>query len=275
MIKIEFNEPDTQEWKKWRDRCKVATDDLISEFDWQQRRAFNANLYKGQRDEVYIDETNAPPFHGKCAYCEQVITGDQRGDIEHYRPKGKVTDAEDKQVHVKVDGQDRAHPGYYWLAYEWRNLLPACIRCNQLSKSRDGKGIGKGCRFPAEGDHAYAPGDEVLEEPLLLHPCIDDPEEHLELDPTGLLFWRTDRGRVTVEMLGLNERNLPESRKREIDDVLAVCANLVSDLVVGRQDRVVEGAKRRVLEVQSGKAEFSLAGRKAVIEARAAVKDFL
>ena len=214
------------------------------------------------------------PFHGKCAYCEQTITGDQRGDIEHYRPKGAVTDAENKQVFVTVNGQDRAHPGYYWLAYEWKNLLPACIRCNQLNHTMDGRRIGKGNRFPVEGDYAYTPGDESFERPLLLHPCLDDPEEHLELDDTGLLFGRTDRGKATVEILGLNERNLPESRKREIDNVRNVCTRLVSDLILGRKDRAVEEAKQRIREAQCGRSEFAMAGRRALSDVRAALREF-
>ena len=147
MIKIEFDEPDTEGWRRWRDKCRAATSELISAFDWHKRPTFSDRLYKGQKSEVYIVQTNAPPFHGKCAYCEQVVTGDQHGDVEHYRPKGAVTDAENQTVYVVVDGQHRAHPGYYWLAYDWKNLLPACIRCNQLSKSSGGELIGKGNRF--------------------------------------------------------------------------------------------------------------------------------
>lgn len=274
MIKIEFQEPDTQEWRNWRDRCREATDDLISTFDWNEDITFNARLYKGQRDDVYINQGNSLPFYGKCAYCEQIITGDQRGDIEHYRPKGAVTDAEDRRVMVSVDGENRVHPGYYWLAYEWENLLPACVRCNQRNIAMDGSRIGKRNRFPVEGDHAFTPGGEALEKPLLLHPCLDDPEEHLELDGTGLLIGKTDRGEATVRILGLNERNLPESRRRQIDDVRNVCARLISDLVLERTDQVVEASKRRIREVQGGTGEFAMAGRRAIRDALGVVGDF-
>jgi len=40
-------------------------------------------------------------FHSTCAYCESTITHTAFGDVEHYRPKGKVA-------------EDPDHPGYYW-----------------------------------------------------------------------------------------------------------------------------------------------------------------
>src|SRR5690349_1720738 len=60
-------------------------------------------------------------FHGKCAYCESVYRAVDALDIEHYRPKGGVTEDDD-------------HPGYWWLAGVWSNLLPSCPPCNQLRK---------------------------------------------------------------------------------------------------------------------------------------------
>lgn len=58
-------------------------------------------------------------FHYKCAYCESRI---EKCEVEHYRPKGRV------------DGS--AHPGYYWLAYEWENLYPSCESCNKTFKEK-------------------------------------------------------------------------------------------------------------------------------------------
>ena len=53
-------------------------------------------------------------YHHKCAYCE---TGGGKADIEHYRPKGSVK-------------EEDTHSGYYWLAYEWSNLIPSCVKCS-------------------------------------------------------------------------------------------------------------------------------------------------
>lgn len=54
----------------------------------------------------------------KCAYCETALCGDY-GAVEHYRPKTQWKE---------LDGTTGL--GYYWLAYEWDNLLCSCDRCN-------------------------------------------------------------------------------------------------------------------------------------------------
>ena len=270
MIKIDFKEPNTPEWRNWRLQCAKATDHLISGFKWGESIIFDNDLYKKQKNEVYVNKRNEQPFHGKCAYCEEVITSNQRGDIDHYRPKGGVTDAENRPVQVIANEQHHLHPGYYWLAYDWQNLLPACILCNQLSWSVDNKRIGKGTHFPIEGDYVCNPGQEKYEQPLLLNPCLDDPQEHLKLDDIGFLIWKTDRGRTTVDILGLNERSLPERRKRVIEDVRHVYMQLFCDKIRGRENGLVASAMERVREVETGKMEFALAGRRARSMARAA-----
>lgn len=56
--------------------------------------------------------------------CESKIGHIGYGDVEHFRPKaGWIQNIE--QLH---------EPGYYWLAYEWENLLLSGQRCNQHHK---------------------------------------------------------------------------------------------------------------------------------------------
>ena len=273
MIKIDFVEPRTAEWQEWRRRCQIATSELISAYDREESTTVNDRLYKGQKSDVYITEDNLPPFHGKCAYCEQTITGDQHGDIDHYRPKGRVTDAANQIVCVMVNGRHRVHPGYYWLAYDWKNLLPACGLCNRESNTKGGKRIGKGSRFPVAGAYASAPGEEVHERPVLLHPCFDDPDEHLEVDDTGLLIGTTDRGRMTVRLLGLNQRNLPEGRKKQMEVVQLLCERLASDIAFGRRNQMAVSVRRLIEEVRNGRSEFAMAGRRIIREMREAWAD--
>jgi hypothetical protein len=75
------------------------------------------------------------------------------------------------------DGQN--HPGYWWLAVRWDNLVPACGMCNTYKTDR----------FPLEGSRAISPQDgsdleslQDLEKPLVLHPLVDEPEDHLDFD---------------------------------------------------------------------------------------------
>jgi hypothetical protein len=111
-------------------------------------------------------------------------------DVEHFRPKGAVKD-------------DDEHPGYWWLAMAWDNLLPSCIDCNrkrnQITPNGDISqvallettlefnnsmrvGAGKKDSFPlAEGGvRGRASGDRLADErALLLNPCEEEPDDHL------------------------------------------------------------------------------------------------
>jgi uncharacterized protein (TIGR02646 family) len=52
--------------------------------------------------------------HGKCCFCEADFTANGYGDVEHFRPKAGFT---------KTRTGKLIRPGYYWLAYEWTNLI--------------------------------------------------------------------------------------------------------------------------------------------------------
>ena len=222
MIKIDFPEPTTVELHSWREKCNEVTQALIANVA-QGNEPEVSDLYKGQQD-VYKSHNGA--FHGKCAYCEANIAADQPGDIEHFRPKGGLTDADNHPVKVEgSDGGERVHPGYYWLAYEWQNLLPACADCNRPSrrKSVDGRLLGKWDRFPINGTYAATPDDDLVQEdPLLINPVFENPADHLEIDETGLFtpLNDSDRGRMCISIFGLNDRGgLVEERKRTFNRV--------------------------------------------------------
>lgn len=120
-------------------------------------------------------------FHGKCAYCESHVGPPSDEEIEHYRPKGGVTEDDD-------------HNGYWWLASDWNNLLLSCTHCNQGRKQhiitpdmdeRDYLAlvsapprtlVGKQNQFPVGGSRARHPGDDLAgEDPLLIDPTGRDP----------------------------------------------------------------------------------------------------
>lgn len=147
-----------------------------------------------------VHEALARIFHRKCAYCEAI---DNSMEIEHFRPK------------ARVDEEPRHH-GYYWLAYTWANLLPACAACNK--RMRDAGAYpakGKGNQFPLEaGSHrAFAPGDVDAERRLLLDPCSDEPKDHLLLQPTGELEGLSDMGHTSIEVYHLAQSTKTLRRK--------------------------------------------------------------
>lgn len=113
-------------------------------------------------------------FH-KCAYCECRVTLPYN-DVEHYRPKAS----------------------YYWLAYEWSNLLYACSLCNRTYKK---------AFFPLvdESQKVTAPGSLEAEKPLLINPAVDIPTDHVKFRRHEIVGV-TDKGRETIKLLHLNDR---------------------------------------------------------------------
>jgi uncharacterized protein (TIGR02646 family) len=156
-------------------------------------------------------------FHGKCAYCESKCAAVTWAHIEHFRPKGAVLINE-------ADGQQRkSSPGYYWLGAEWDNLLLSCPKCNCLGTHEYPDGsmhvTGKVDKFPliSEAKRARAPGEEITLEAgqrLLLNPCRDQPERHLEYLPTGIVRERlgSRKGRTSIDVFGLRRSELNQER---------------------------------------------------------------
>jgi len=162
-----------------------------------------------------VEDQLAKSYYNKCAYCERLC----KADVEHYRPKKGVS-------------EDATHEGYYWLCYEWTNLLPACVKCN-----RDG---GKHTKFPILGTRVNAPiflpnknldltkskaskKPLIDEEPLLLHPEVDKPEDFFifELDPIGEGIRlkgcdKNGRGEKTIEICALNRQELRLERVENV-----------------------------------------------------------
>jgi hypothetical protein len=168
-------------------------------------------------------------FHRKCAYCENRYRAAHPVDVEHWRPKAGVKIEE-------TPGQVREpHPGYYWLAAVWENLLPSCINCNRASKQEQlptGERIvaGKGSLFPLsrEDRRAYSSEEITNEDPLLLDPTVDRPEAHLEFVDECVLRARTDshtgrpseRGMSSINVFGLNRTDLVMERQEVMADIV-------------------------------------------------------
>jgi uncharacterized protein (TIGR02646 family) len=120
-------------------------------------------------------------FHGKCAYCESKIMHVDYGHIEHYRPKSGPFGRPD-------------------LTFDWNNLLLACGICNGSAH--------KGDRFP--GADAGGP---------IVNPCDEEPGDHFEFQYDHVahlasVYGKTERGRLTETLLGLNRKDLRIHRSR-------------------------------------------------------------
>ncbi len=177
-------------------------------------RIFKGEFTKNGEKRFEVREILLSLYHDKCAYCE---SKEFKPEVEHYRPKGGVT------------GVD--HKGYYWLAYEWTNLIPSCHDCNTNG--------GKHNKFPIidEAERVKAPpfdSDEKLdmakcraedpplidENPYLLHPEIDEPKEFFIFNNRGEISGAdlNGRGQKTWQICNMNRKNLIYRRCKLINE---------------------------------------------------------
>lgn len=266
MIRIKFQEPTSKEWRDWRQKCDVARDKLVESVRRGQEPQIT-DLYKDQRmQRVY--KSGKAPFYGKCAYCESNVAADHPGDIEHWRPKKRVADENNRPIEIETDdGSMEPHPGYYWLAYEWRNLLFSCIDCNRPSKAKTpGRRIGKRDQFPVRGFRATRMGEETRERPILLNPIDEDPADHLEVDETGVMIAKTDRGQACIDIFGLNAREaLVVARSECIQNTKSRFYMMIADFLRAYSQRDKENAIReyskKAKKIETGELPYSACER--------------
>ena len=169
---------------------------------------------------------------GTCCYCESKIQDISFGDVEHYRPKkGYQQNKADKNLHK---------PGYFWLGYDWSNLMVSCEICNRSFKKN---------YFPLKKSSARLKSLKTLdvkeEEPLILNPYeVVYPEKHLEFIgeyESG----KTEEGKATVRYCGLYREELNESRRDKLDSLNAM-KNLIELTSGGKRNQALEIFKRQL-----------------------------
>ena len=141
--------------------------------------------------------------HRKCAYCEQYKNGDF-GCVEHYRPKGGYD---------LGSGAPLQQPGYYWLAYDWQNLLFSCSECNTSYKRN---------LFPLvnENTRDIEHRDITNEDPAIINPVTTDPGDHIEFSefiirPKMVDGQESIQGKTTIGVFRLNDRKDLKERRRK------------------------------------------------------------
>ena len=277
MIHIHFDEPTTQKWQDWRKQCDEEQKNHNKAIEAGGPSKVKDDVYKGKNHNIKKDVfiNTAAPFYGKCAFCEQNIYRNQHGDIEHFRPKAGVKDENNKPIQIEVNGKTIDHPGYYWLAYDWKNLLPSCELCNRPSSEHSEGPIGKRNYFPVKGSHAFRPGEEKQEKPLLLHPVFCDPKDHLQVDETGVMVYLTDEGCACIKIFGLNERDLINARKEKYSEVHDKVKLLLLELRTAPSISVAAKLKKVIHDIKQGAYVHCAAPRKAIEDTREAIEDTL
>lgn len=246
--------------QNWRARQLKAEEELRNAPDSETRRKIFTR-YSDLWSDVKVHLRTQS--HNKCWYCETSTRGFP-GDIDHYRPKGRVAEAAN-------------HDGYWWLAFEWRNWRFVCRYCNSLNRDFEtGKVSGKGDSFPLLCGEAYrikSPNEyEYYEELLREGPKLLDPTEREDI---GLLTFTSEgvpepaeekelsdkheRAKASIEIYHLDSSRLKNERKK----------------IFAQVKRYVEDYQRfmRKWEIEHDRYAYALARRAGKVLGRMIAKD--
>jgi uncharacterized protein (TIGR02646 family) len=186
-------------------RGSRETQRLCDAFDQGIRTfEFNSGIYNA----ASVKKALAVAQNYKCCYCESKFLHSSYGDIDHFRPKAGVR---------QQAGDPEIQPGYYWLAYDFTNLLFSCEVCNRSHKRT---------RFPLKNPIARAHdhhSDLTQETPLLINPMEEDPTQHIGFrEEYPFPIGGSERGKATIECTGLDREPLNEARRDHLGYIRAL-----------------------------------------------------
>ena len=197
-------------WEAWHKQALKAADNVMAQAEKGESMTFPPLVWTQLKRWLLMHV-----FMGKCAYCESKITITDYGAADHYRPKQRVVAKLGTRTSLTTpDGKSEF--GYYWVAYDWRNLLPCCNLCNTG---------GKLDYFPIEGTRVLSPNEAAdctalddIEQPLLLHPYNggdNHPRKHLAFGPRGHVkcLNKSEKGKASIIMCDLRREDLRVARK--------------------------------------------------------------
>lgn len=161
----------------------------------------------------------------KCWYSEVPLEGADP-NVDHFRPKGDV-----REIDSELKPTKATSPGYWWLAFEYRNYRLTSMHANQRRVDEDTEG-GKWDFFPVRGPRPSELTDwgVIVEDTLALDPCSPSDVALLWFDPNGtpcISQWRTkaitpedqERVRVTIWLYHLDKSEVSTKRAAYLDDI--------------------------------------------------------
>jgi 5-methylcytosine-specific restriction endonuclease McrA len=173
---------------------------LVQLLEEKTQHLFSSEVYGAKEVKMRLEAI----FSHKCAYCESSASHVTHYDVDHFRAKSR----------------------YYWLAYEWSNLILSCPRCNRDKKR---------ALFPLENEQVRLithPIDNFgkflkkechilsatikSEQSLIIHPALDNPKEHLRFCANGTVVGLTAKGNCSIELYDLNRTELVRMRKKKV-----------------------------------------------------------
>lgn len=194
--------------------------------DFERRGLWSGSWKRDGRHKKAL--AGAGVERAKCAWCERFRDVSHDLDVEHYRPKVRVTrwDGDPAVVSDTPPKEVDLGPGYWWLGFSWENYLLSCKACNQKWKRN---------LFPArEPRPAHVEGVEATEQPLLLDPSKPFKiSEHFRWTMGAIMEGVSLEGRATIITCGLNRRPLVAERVKLVPVLSRVLSDLVSSLRLG------------------------------------------
>ncbi len=231
-------------------RLKLILDSLVT----RNAHAFDSKVYR----DTTLEALEAM-YHSKCAYCETDTSAGAPMQVEHYRPKAKVMG-------------DANHLGYYWIAYEWSNLILSCSKCNNKKRNHFPV-LGTRVSIPQLDANGFPTADFQLanseaflrEDALLLHPEIDTVENHFVFNISAEIVGLSPKATKTIEVCGLNRKELVFKRLALsnvfIDDIQEILTDVLSNKITTDQCRdSIKRVFRKLVLLQDPGREYSRFG---------------
>jgi hypothetical protein len=236
--------------EEWQRRADRATAELLGKPTLEERLA-----YIKSRGDIWRDlgKELKDHFGNKCWYIDAPNYG-ARLDVEHFRPKAKtvelkVEDCKEASDDLLLKLTDPIREGYWWLAFDFENLL----LCSQVMNREDKRNF-----FPLHRDSIVASGTNRnawrTEIPVFLDPRRLDDVCLVAYDETGAMRPRADltgwdrlRVVITNECFGLSRfQPLIEGRQK----VWQRCTALIEQYLKAAHTQKQEGTPDPVLQQQ-------------------------
>lgn len=166
LNKIDTNSETFRQWRRSAEQCYRSLEAMHTH---EERKKYLAKHSIWSELKTLLIET----YGEKCWYSECNLVGSY-GDIDHFRPKNISKDE---------NGTDILPDGYWWLAYDYKNYILSCEKCNRSF----GRG-GKNDYFPIKAGTAPACEGKYDDIPVLLDPCNEDDVNLIDSDDTGRII---------------------------------------------------------------------------------------
>ncbi|MBT3210054.1 MAG: hypothetical protein HN704_01925 [Bacteroidetes bacterium] len=139
----------------------------------------------------------------KCCFCEAKFTATSYGDVEHFRPKKAFK-----------KGRKLIYPGYYWLAYDWHNLLFSCEKCNRTYKKNEFPLFDENIRVKNHNEAVNLPYEEYK----LINPICENPEEYIRFNQhIPVAINNSSKAIKSISIYGLDRPELNNERLEHLN----------------------------------------------------------